>query len=81
MNKKLINLKGIKQILNDPELKNIMGGSSPFGGDCRLEPNCDVFRPCVLSGSGEDIIWGQCRWDQYWDTWTSQYIWSCGCGN
>ena len=30
MNKKLINLKGIKQILNDPELKNIMGGSGVF---------------------------------------------------
>jgi len=62
MNKKLINLKGIKQILNDPELKNIMGGSYGVDPICQqsvIEPTygCVHYEQCI----DHQGLSGECR--------------------
>jgi natural product precursor len=49
---KKINLRGLKEVLNEKELKNVMGGSS-----YSCDPTCSGL--CTLSGGGT----GNCKID------------------
>jgi len=85
MIKKTISLRGLQSILNERELKNVLGGSGGFGdGHCMITDY--MYKPggCVIDGSicwikDENSIYdvyGQCR-SVCIDPWENLYDCEC----
>ena len=59
MKKKLINLRGLKEVLSEKQLKNILGGSDDYRKACTWgDGACDKITMCS-SGNIE----GYCKYD------------------
>jgi hypothetical protein len=43
LNKKKINLRGLSEILSERELKNVTGGSSVLGKECKADCGAKIY--------------------------------------